>query len=305
MEHRNAIADYLDIDLLARLSDLEFRAAFLVDGFLSGIHASPFRGRSVEFREHRNYHPGDEVSAIDWKAYARTDRLHVRTHEAETNLNAHILLDRSGSMNFRGPGARLSKWEYARSVAAALLLFLLRQQDAAALTLAGGEYSPGGKPSATESGFRRQLARLAGEAGDRDSDWPSVLAELAQELRPRSVVILISDFYVEPAVLAPAFDLFRGKNCEILLLHVIDPAEEEFPGSETQLLEECETGERLLLNPELIRESCMKAFREHAAALAELAGSRGGEYLPLRTDRVMLELFGAYLRLRAGRGRRR
>ena len=139
MEHRNAIADYLDIDLLARLSDLEFQAAFLVDGFLSGIHASPFRGRSVEFREHRNYHPGDEVSAIDWKAYARTDRLHVRTHEAETNLNAHILLDRSGSMNFRGPGARMSKWEYARSVAAALLLFLLRQQDAAALTLAGGE----------------------------------------------------------------------------------------------------------------------------------------------------------------------
>lgn len=305
MEHRNAIADYLDIDLLARLSDLEFRAAFLVEGFLSGMHASPFRGRSVEFREHRNYHPGDEVSAIDWKAYARTDRLHVRTHEAETNLNAHILLDRSGSMNFRGPGARLSKWDYARSVAAALLLFLLRQRDASSLTLAGTSGSSSGNPSTSEAEFHRQLERLAGDAEERDSDWPSVLAELAQELRPRSVVILISDFYVEPAVLAPAFDLFRGKNCEILLLHVIDPAEEEFPGSETQLLEECETGERLLLNPELIRESCMKAFREHAAALAELAGSRGGEYLPLRTDRVMLELFGAYLRLRAGRGRRR
>lgn len=305
MEHRSTIADYLDIDQLARLSDLEFRAAFLVEGFLSGMHAGPFRGRSVEFREHRNYHPGDAVSSIDWKAYARTDRLHVRMHDAETSLNAHILLDRSRSMNFRSPGARLSKWDYARSVAAALLFFLLRQRDASSLTLAGCSGSFSGKPSASEGEFHRQLARLAGEAEEPDCDWPTILAELEREIRPRSIVILLSDFYVEPAALAPAFDLLSGKNCEILLLHIIDPAEEEFPGSEAQLLEECETGERLLLNPELIRESCAKAFREHAAALAELAGSRGGEYLPLRTDRVMLELFGAYLRLRAGRGRRR
>ena len=305
MSGRSKIADYLDVSLLARLPNLEFRAGFLVDGFLSGMHASPFRGGNVEFKEHRKYHPGDDISDIDWKAYARTDRLHIRIHEDDTNLNAHILLDRSASMNFRGPLATMDKWDYARSIAAALLLFLLRQKDASALTLVGGDADFSGPPATTDLHFRRQLERLAVNADSRECNWNSVLAELEKEIRPRSIVILISDFYTEPRSLAEPFDRLRAKACELLLFHIIDPAETDFSGTETLLLQDNETGERLALTPELIRENYREQFREHITALTELVRSRAGDYLMLKTDRVPLDLFGAYLNLRAKRRKRR
>ena len=301
MSARNAIADYLDVELLARLPNLEFRAGFLVDGFLSGMHASPFRGSNVEFREHRNYHPGDDISDIDWKAYARTDRLHIRIHEDDTNLNAHLLLDRSASMNFRGPHASMNKWDYARSVTAALLLFLNRQKDASSLTLVGKHAESSGPPATTDFHFRHQLERLAIEADSRECNWISALTELEREIRPHSIVILISDFYTDPAALARPFDHLCAKGCELLLLHIIDPAETDFPGSEVLLLEDSETGERLTLTPELIRDHFREQVREHTAALSELVRSRGGDYVPLTTDRVPLDLFGAYLHLRAKR----
>lgn len=211
MSARNEIADYLDVDLLARLPNLEFRARFLVDGFFNGLHASPFRGSNVEFREHRKYHPGDDISDIDWKAYARTDRLHVRIHEDDTNLNAHLLLDRSASMNFRGPLASMNKWDYARSIAAALLLFLNRQKDASTLTLVGKHANFSGHPASTDLHFRRQLQRLAIEADSGECNWHTALTELEKEIHPRSIVILISDFYTDPASFSQQFDQLRAK----------------------------------------------------------------------------------------------
>ncbi len=301
MTARNEIADYLDVDLLARLPNLEFRAGFLVDGFLSGMHASPFRGSNVEFREHRKYHPGDNLSDIDWKAYARTDRLHIRLHEDDTNLNAYLLLDRSASMNFQGPQASMNKWDYARSVTAALLLFLNRQKDASALTLVGKNADFSEPPATTDLHFRHQLERLAVEADSKECNWDSALAKLAKEIRPRSIVILISDFYTVPASLIRPFDNLRNKGCELLLFHIIDPAETDFSGTEPLLLEDNESGERLSLTPELIRDHFREQVREHAAALTELVRSRAGDYVPLKTDRVPLDLFGAYLNLRAKR----
>ncbi len=305
MSARNEIADYLDVDLLARLPNLEFRTRFLVDGFFNGLHASPFRGSNVEFREHRKYHPGDDISDIDWKAYARTDRLHVRIHEDDTNLNAHLLLDRSASMNFRGPLASMNKWDYARSIAAALLLFLNRQKDASTLTLVGKHADFSGHPASTDLHFRRQLQRLAIEADSGECNWHTALTELEKEIHPRSIVILISDFYTDPASFSQQFDQLRAKGCELLLFHIIDPAETDFPGSDPLLLEDNETGERLTLTPELIRDSFQEEVRVHAEALSELVRSRGGDYLQLKTDRVPLDLFGAYLNLRAKRGKRR
>lgn len=305
MANRSEITDYLDVDLLARLPNLEIRARFLVDGFLNGMHTSPFRGSNVEFKEHRKYNPGDDLSDIDWKAYARTDRLHIRMHEDDTNLNAHLLLDRSASMNFKSPEACLSKWDYARSIAAATLLFLNKQEDASALALVDGAYHPSGRPSTTNLHFKQMLERLAIDADAGECDWPQALAELAKEIHPRSIVILISDFYTEPPALAQAFDTLHNKNCEILLFHVMDPLEADFSYPEPVLLEDNETGERLTLSPDLIREDCGRRFKAHIAALTELACSRAGEYVPLKTDRVPLDLFGAYLNLRSKRGKRR
>jgi len=133
----SAIPEFLDMELLSRLPSLEIQARFLVQGFLSGMHRSPLRGFNVEFKEYRSYEPGDEPRTIDWKVYARSDRLQVKVREEDTNLTAYLVIDASASMNYRGEGAVMSKWDFARSLAAAMILMFQRQRDAASLAVLG------------------------------------------------------------------------------------------------------------------------------------------------------------------------
>ena len=175
------IPEFMDLDLLARLPSLEVRARFLVQGFLAGMHRSPLRGFNVEFKEFRSYEPGDEPRTIDWKVFARTDRLQVKVREQDTNLTAYIAVDASSSMNYRSPGAVMSKWEFARSVAAALVLLLARQRDAASLAVIGTGGLRFSRPSLKASAQRRMMAAL-----DRNADGPggSLAAALSHLKRP-------------------------------------------------------------------------------------------------------------------------
>ena len=210
-------SEFLDMDLLVSLPSLEIQARYLVAGFLNGLHRSPYRGSSVEFKEYRDYQPGDPIRLVDWKVYGRTDRLHLRLRDDETNMNVYLLLDYSASMAYRGGKSRMSKWEYARSLAAALMLFLNRQGDAYTLSLVGEELEDYIRPMATQSHFSRLLAKLHREASAAACNWDHALDKLGGLIRKRSIVILISDFYTDTEVLREHLNRLRFMKCEALL----------------------------------------------------------------------------------------
>lgn len=174
-----AIPEFLDMDLLSRLPNLEIQARFLVQGYFSGMHRSPMRGFNVEFKEYRSYEQGDEPRTIDWKVYARTDRLQVKVREEDTNLTAYVLIDASASMDYRSPNAVMSKWDFARSVAAAMILLLHRQRDAASLGVFGSDGLQFIRPTLKTSDQHRMMAALDRRADGNGSSAARTLADLA------------------------------------------------------------------------------------------------------------------------------
>ncbi len=295
----------LTIEDLARIQNLEYRAGFFLNGFLNGRHENPCRGTNTEFKEHREYAAGDEIRNIDWKIYGRTDRLHVRVHEEDTNLNAYLILDRSASMNFQSANAAMNKFDYARFLAAVLLLILQRQSDGVSLIPLGntnpGIPEPSTKRTRMEDSML-ELNRLTPDA--TDCNWDALQEILSMRLRPESAVFLISDLYRSPSEFFPLFDLFRRKRCEFILCHVWDPMERDFTGEETLLLQDNESGKKLSLTPELIREAYRKRTAEHRTGLAETAAAYHGEYLFLPTDRLPLDLLSLWMKMRNSRKRR-
>ncbi len=298
------ISEFLDIDLLASLPDVELRARYLVSGYYAGMHKSPFRGNNAEFKEHRKYIHGDSITAIDWKVYARTDRLHVRLYEEDTDLSTAIFIDASRSMDFQERGSVMSKWDYAASIAAACMLFMYNQKDEFTLSTIGETQDRYLKPSGTLPHFTKMLERLRTRPEALDCLMPEALADAAGAIRSGTIVILISDFYADAEAFTSVFDQLQGKNCEIVLFHVLDHAERFFPYRETMLLQDSETGEKRVLSPAVIRKEYLANLERHTNSLNEAAKSRGGDYVLFSTDRVPLEALSTYLAVRNRRGRR-
>lgn len=298
------ISEFLDIELLARLPELELKARYLVSGCYSGMHKSPFCGNNAEFKEHRKYIHGDSITAIDWKVYARTDRLHIRLFEEDTELSAAIFLDTSRSMDFQSEEAVMNKWEYAASIAAACMLSMHNQKDMFTLNPVGASPPPYQKPAGTLPHFRKMLERLRNRPESSGCALPETLTEAAASMRPGTIVILISDFYSDPAEFNSVFDQLQEKNCEILLFHVLDQAERFFPYRRTMLLQDSESGEKMVLAPDLARKEYLNVLERHIAGLNEAAKSRRGDYVLFTTDRVPLEALSTYLAARNRHGRR-
>jgi uncharacterized protein (DUF58 family) len=287
-------SEFLDTELLSRLPNLEIRARFLVSGFLSGLHKSPFRGSSVEFKEFRDYQPGDELKLIDWKAYARTDRLHVKLREEETNMTVNILLDKSASMNYRSGGASMTKWDYARSLVAAFLLFLHRQRDAASLSFIGEKLETMSRPSTRSSHFHQLMAALHRDSDSRESRIADCFASLLPLVRMRSMVLVFSDFYEEAQRLKNILSHMRRLKCEILLFHILDPAEHSFDFEDSILLEELETSEKIHLSPDLVRKEYAEKIEHHMGQIRDLCADKS-EYIILNTKTSPIHALGKYL----------
>ncbi|MDD3153713.1 MAG: DUF58 domain-containing protein [Victivallaceae bacterium] len=312
------IGDCLSVEELARLPDLSFQARYLADGMLQGIHASMQRGCSIEFKEHRKYTLGDRIQDIDWKVYARFDRMHVRIHEVDANLNTFFLLDNSESMMYRNPEAAIAKINYARALAAAMLLLLYRQKDAAALLLLEEEISGSLRPSASLRSHENMLNLLLTAGAPpaltennvprmpgRVARWDRTEPLFAEKIPSRSIVVLLSDFYLRPEELKLLLSPLREKQCEVLFFHIFDQQERDlFPGGNTKF-QEAETGAKRMVNVDLIGEDYRRLFREHMAALAQLARSLGGESISFCTNEPPLSAFGAWLKARQRYGRRR
>jgi uncharacterized protein (DUF58 family) len=254
---------FLDPAGLARTGNMELVARQVVEGFLTGRHRSPYHGFSIEYLDHRAYTPGDEIRTLDWKMLARSDKYFVKLFEDETNLRAYILLDCSHSMDFRS-GA-LSKLEYGSYLAAALAYLLLRQNDAVGLVLFDRQVRHFLPPRARPTQFRRVLDLLERPAAGADTDVAAVLHEIAERIKRRGLVVLISDLIDDEARLAGGLQHFRHNHHEVLVFQLLDDAELNFPYDRLTRFRDMEGAGRVVVNPKSVRQrylARLQAFTE-------------------------------------------
>jgi uncharacterized protein (DUF58 family) len=289
----------LDPAVVARLAHLDVRARLVVEGFIAGMHRSPFHGFSVEFAEHRPYMQGDPLKNLDWKVWARSDRYLVKQYTEETNLRCHLMLDLSGSMAFRSQRAAMSKLEYAQSLAAALAYLMLHQQDAVGALLfadAPLSYVP---PRAVRSHLDVLLKTLGSMQPQGRTKLGPVLHQLAERVKRRGLVVLCSDLMDRPDEVLSALQHFRHRNHEVIVFHILDPDEIEFPYTDTATFVDLETGDRLTTEPWEIARRYREKLEAWRAYYQRQARERRIDYVMIDTrtpfDRALL----AYLEKRA------
>ncbi len=290
---------WLDPAVVARLAHLDVRARLVVEGFIAGMHRSPFHGFSVEFAEHRPYMPGDPLKNLDWKVLAKSDRYLVKQYTEETNLRAHLLVDLSGSMGFRSERASLSKLEYARSLAAALAYLMIGQQDAVGALLFAEQPLQYVPPRSVRSHLDVVLKCLsAGEPAGRTRLAP-VLHELAERIKRRGLVVLLSDLLDKPADVLSGLQHFRHRRHEVIVFHILDPDEIEFPYTDASTFVDLETGAQLTTEPWEIAARYRQQLEAWRNQYARACREQRVDYVPLDTrtpfDRALL----AYLEKRA------
>ena len=266
---------FIDPDVLTRIDNLELVARTVVDGFISGLHRSHMLGMSVDFAEHRAYMPGDDVRRIDWRVYARTDRLYIKEFEADTNANLHLLLDISRSMDF-GSGA-VSKLEYAKFLAASLAYLSVRQRDRIGLMTFDNDIVEIVPTSIKH--FNTVLHSLDRLKAGGVSDYKKPLEKIAQSLRRRSLVVLISDLYEEPEHLLAAINQLRHRGNDLIVFHLLDPLELTLNLHDVSSVEDLESGAQLPIAAEQFRDSYQQLVKDHQAELQRKFGASQIDYI--------------------------
>jgi len=244
---------YLEPQALARVQNLSVVARGVVEGFVSGLHASPYKGFSVEFAEHREYTAGDDPKHLDYRMLGRTDRLYIKQYEEETNMRVQVLLDTSGSMDYSHAG-RLTKLQYGSYLAAILSYLMTRQQDSVGLTTFDSEIRLDMPARSSPRHFNEMMRRLEAIGPGGQTDVAATLHRLANRFKRRRLVVLISDLYDEPDEVLRALHHFRHRHHEVILFHVFDRAEIDFPFRDAIAFRDLETGERLQVDPAYVRE---------------------------------------------------
>ena len=255
---------YLQPDVVAKLANMELVARLVVEGFITGLHKSPFHGFSVEFAEHRQYMPGDEIRHVDWKIYGKTDRFYIKQYEEETNLKAYIVLDTSRSMAYASEG-RMTKLDYASYVTAALAHLMVQQRDAVGLTLYDESIRTYMPPHATKTYLKEILRQLEIVKPGTATRTANSLHEIAERIKRRGLVIIISDLFDDPKDVIGALKHFRHKKNEVIVMQVLDPLERSFAFGGDAIFKDMETGEELTTQPWHIQKSYsaeMKKFLE-------------------------------------------
>jgi len=256
----DARSSFLDPETIARLGSLDLKARTIVEGFLAGLHRSPFKGFSVEFAEYRQYLPGDDLATLDWKVYARTDRHFVKKFEEETNLDCHILLDVSQSMGY-GSGP-LTKIRYSAFLAAALAYLMNRQRDAVGLITFDDRILNLLPASARGGHLTSLLVTLERLTLGHRTDVAKPLRDLAEAIRKRGLVVLISDLLDEPGRVLEGLKHFKYRGTEVIVFQVLDPAELRFPFEHAARFRDAETADEVLAVPSVVREKYLQAITE-------------------------------------------
>jgi uncharacterized protein (DUF58 family) len=289
MAQRASGRQFLDPAVVARLGTLELRARTIVEGFLSGLHRSPFKGFSVEFAEYRQYMPGDDLSTIDWKVYARSDRHYVKKFEEETNLDCHVLLDVSGSMGYGSRG--LTKFQYAQCLAASLAYLLNRQRDGIGLTAFDDAIVGMLPPSARPGHLRAMLVTLERLQLGAHTNCSKPMHQLATSISKRGMVVLISDLFDDPERVVRGLKHFQFRGTEVVVFHVLDPHELEFPFERATRFEDMETQAEVMAVPALVRAHYKREIEALIARYRrDLGGAGIGYHLLTTADPLELAL---------------
>jgi uncharacterized protein (DUF58 family) len=300
---------YLDPVALAKVRGLEMQARLIVEGYLSGMHKSPYHGFSVEFAQHREYVPGDDLKHLDWKVYSRTGRFYLKQYDEETNLNCWLLVDASESMRY-GSGAInldgtpvISKYDYACMAAAALAYLILGQQDAAGLVTYDNAIRQFLRPS-TQSSHLKQIVNLLNKgAGREKTSLGPIFHDVAERISRRGIIIVLSDFFDEPESILTGLKHLRHKRQEVIVLHVLDRAEVEFPFQEATLFRGMEQMPELLTDPRSLRDGYLEQLHLFMDELKHGCLNQNIDYVQMRTDSSLGQALSAYLAHRLARTR--
>lgn len=291
---------YLQPEVLARLEGLPLRARLIVEGYVSGVHRSPFHGFSIEFAEHREYAPGDDIRYVDWKVFGRTDKFYLKQFEEETNLVCNLLLDTSQSMLYQGPASPMSKLEYAKCVAAALGYLVLHQQDSVGLATFDSEVRALARPSSNPSQLNQVLHLLEEAAAEHKTDTGPIFHALAERFRKRGIVIVLSDLFDDVSSMLTGLKHFRHRRHEVVLFHILDPAELDFPFRQVTMFEGLEQLPKVLVDPPALRKAYLREFHDYLRQLKQGCRMHHIDYVAMRTDQTFDVALSSYLASRRG-----
>jgi uncharacterized protein (DUF58 family) len=275
---------YLRPETIRQVSGLDLKARFIVEGFFSGLHASPFQGFSVEFSEHRKYVPGDDIRMIDWNVYAKTQRYYIKKYRAETNMKCFLLVDASMSMGYSYSPGTMTKMDYSISCAAALSYLMCRQQDPVGLVTFDSEIRNFVEARSRESQLFNILSVLAKTPVGGTTDVGSSLIEIATLIKKRSLVLVFSDLLSDPEKVLEGLHYLRYKGHDVIVFHVLDQAELRFPFKEPTLFEDTETSKRIKVDAELIRKDYLRNLQAFLDRYEKGCHQARIDYAPMDTS---------------------
>lgn len=288
---------------LAKLQGLGLRARHIVEGYVAGLHRSPYRGFSIEFAEHREYAPGDDLRYVDWKVFGRTDKFYLKQYEDETNLICYLVLDVSESMRYRSADGSLSKLEYAQCLAAAMAWLVLHQQDAVGLVTFDDQIRTNVPPSSNASHLRTLLQVMEDVRPVAKTATGPIFHELAERFRKRGVVLILSDLFDEVGSLMAGLKHFSHRRHDVILLHVLDPAELEFPFRNPTMFQGLEQFPELLADPRSLRKAYLQEMERFRTEVQKGCRRYEMDYQLIRTDQPLDLALSKYLAERSERVR--
>ncbi len=288
---------YLNPQVLASLEGLDLQARLVVEGFVAGLHKSPYHGFSVEFAQHREYTQGDDIRHVDWKVWSKTDKYYLKQYEEETNLLTYILLDTSESMSYASEG-NVSKLQYAQWIAAAISYMVLQQQDSAGLATFDEQVQRYLRPSGQPSHLKELFHVMDSQPAKRKSDLCVIFHDLAERFKRRGIVVVLSDFFDDPSRILSGLRHFRHRRHEVIVFHILDPDELDFPFRSTTLFKGLEGLGEVLTDPYALRAAYQQELSAYLAEFKKGCQMANIDYVPLRTDMELDAALSSYLATR-------
>ncbi len=283
-----------------RIKNLEMRAKIVVEGFMSGLHRSPYHGFSVEFTDYRQYTVGDDLRYLDWKLFARQDRYYIKRFEDETNLRCYLLVDMSSSMGF-GSG-EFNKYEYAKTMAATLAWFLNRQRDAVGLITFGDRIVDMIPPRYRAGHLRRLMVMLENSTSGKSTDLAAPLEQIAETVSKRGLVVLISDLLAPVDNFKKNLNYLRSRGHDVVILRTLDPAEIDFTFDQATMFQDLESGREIYVDPRSAANDYKRRFEAHEAAIKEACDHLGIDFFQIKTDQPLENSLFNLLQARAQGG---
>jgi len=295
--------NFLDPALLAKIQGLHLRAARIVEGYVTGLHRSPYKGFSAEFAEHREYVQGDDLRYVDWKVFGKTDKVYLKQYEEETNLIAYLVLDTSESMTYQSDGAPLSKLEYAQSAAAAIAYLVVHQQDSAGLVTFDDKVRQFVRPSSSATHLKQLLQVMEQIEPVRKTQTGPIFHELAERFTRRGIVFIFSDLFDDTDAMLAGLKHFRHRRHDVVVLHLLDPAELDFPFQQATLFHGMEATGDLLAEPAQLRRAYKNEIEKFVSKVRAGCLSQQADYVQIRTDMPLDAVLTTYLAKRRRRVR--